>query len=70
MGSNNDSVDVQDAMSDRVHDMFNGLLESLHGGWENNDGADGSFSWDLEQDHLVLKFGYVERVYREEEIAR
>jgi hypothetical protein len=34
-------------------DLFYDLLETRHGGWENNDGACGDFEWDLLADHLI-----------------
>lgn len=39
------SVDPQ--INDRVEALLYALLYMRHGGWENNDGAFGSFNWNL-----------------------
>lgn len=43
---------LEDALLERVEQLFYDLLEIRHGGWENNDGAFGEFSWDLTTDEL------------------
>jgi hypothetical protein len=42
-------VDITD---DALMNLFYDLLEVRHAGWENNDGAFGSFEWDLVADTL------------------
>ncbi|MGE0115016.1 MAG: DUF6878 family protein [Steroidobacteraceae bacterium] len=39
--------------ADRVHQFCYDLLEVRHGGWENDDGAYGTFEWDLKSDELI-----------------
>lgn len=41
-------VTVSDATNQRVEALLYALLELRHGGWENNDGAFGSFRWNLD----------------------
>ena len=31
------------------------LLDSEHAGWENNDGAEGTFTWDIATNELKLE---------------
>ncbi len=37
----------------RIDDHFYDLLECRHGGWENNDGGYGDFTWTTESDELT-----------------
>jgi hypothetical protein len=39
--------------ADGVHQFCYDLLEVRHGGWENDDGAYGTFEWDLNSDELI-----------------
>ncbi len=41
------AVTVDEPVSERVEALLYALLNLRHGGWENNDGACGSFSWNL-----------------------
>lgn len=41
------SITVGEQTHARVEALLYALLELRHGGWENNDGASGTFSWDL-----------------------
>lgn len=43
---------LPDGVEREVEDFLYDLLEARHGGWENNDGACGTFTWDLAQDAL------------------
>lgn len=47
----NKSVPVQEALETLVYDW----LESEHGGWENNDGASGECTIDVEGDSFLLE---------------
>ena len=40
-------IPVEAALAQRVEDLLYALLNLRHSGWENNDGAYGSFRWDL-----------------------
>lgn len=40
-------VPICDPLHQQVEDLLYALLNLRHGGWENNDGAFGSFRWNL-----------------------
>ena len=40
-------IPVEASIAQRVEDLLYALLNLRHGGWENNDGAYGSFRWNL-----------------------
>lgn len=46
------SISVGDETHERVETLLYALLSLRHSGWENDDGAYGSFSWDLEEELL------------------
>jgi hypothetical protein len=37
-----------------VQDLFYDILEEYYGGWENNEGSFGQFSWDVRADRISL----------------
>jgi hypothetical protein len=41
------SQTVEEGLGKQVQDFFYDLLEVRHGGWENNDGGFGSFTWNV-----------------------
>jgi len=43
-----------------VEDWAYQQLESLHGGWEINEGSDGSFVFDLDNGTITLRHSYNE----------
>lgn len=50
--ANEPCTEVPDAVESQVEDLLYDLLGVRHGGWENNDGAFGTFSWNL-SDHTL-----------------
>lgn len=40
-------IPIYDPLHQQVEDLLYALLNLRHGGWENNDGAFGSFRWNL-----------------------
>jgi len=46
------SISVGDETHQRVETLLYALLSLRHGGWENDDGGYGSFSWNLEEELL------------------
>jgi hypothetical protein len=38
---------IESGLDQQVQDLLYDLLEVRHGGWENNDGACGSFTWNV-----------------------
>lgn len=45
-------AEVPDEVEKQVQDLLYDLLEVRHGGWENNDGAFGTFCWNLSDQTL------------------
>lgn len=45
-------TEVPDAVESQVEDLLYDLLGVRHGGWENNDGAFGTFCWNLNDQTL------------------
>jgi hypothetical protein len=43
-------------LPEAVEQLCYGYLEQEHGGWENNDGAFGEFSFDVEERSIALEF--------------
>jgi len=50
--SANAEVEIDEALRERVTSLLYDLIELRHGGWENNDGAFGSFRWILAENQL------------------
>jgi hypothetical protein len=44
---------LTEAERGRIDDHFYDLLECRHGGWENNDGGYGDFTWTIQSDELT-----------------
>lgn len=44
-------------VGDAVTNIFYQFLEATHAGWENNDGAQGEFFWDIATDKITLDHG-------------
>jgi hypothetical protein len=44
-----------DELEEVLRDMLWTLLHSKHAGWENNDGGQGEFEWDITSDELTLE---------------
>lgn len=61
-----DCTEVPDAVESQVEDLLYDLLGVRHGGWENNDGAFGTFCWKLSEQ--TLEHEHNER-YTEYEIS-
>lgn len=51
-----------------VEDWCYEILERLHGGWEINEGSDGSFFFDLENKTIELEHTFNEEVHKEDTI--
>lgn len=51
-----DDGDVQvfevDGLAADVQEFFGDLLDTQHGGWENDEGADGEFVWNVVDDKI------------------
>ena len=45
-------------LADAIESFCYDLLESHHGGWENNEGAYGDFTFDIAADSIVFDFNY------------
>lgn len=45
-------------LGDAIESFCYDLLESHHGGWENNEGAFGDISFDVAADRIVFDFNY------------
>lgn len=43
---------IDASLNATLRDFFYDLLEERFGGWENNDGAFGEFTWDLQTDTI------------------
>jgi hypothetical protein len=43
----NEAVTIADALKDEFETAFDGILEDAHGGWENEDGAQGTFTLNI-----------------------
>lgn len=50
-------------LEDLVYEMFDQDLESQFGGWENDDGANGSYQWDLIEDRIEHEHNAVSTSY-------
>lgn len=49
---------VSQPLADAIESFCFDLLESHHGGWENNEGAYGDFTFDIAADSIVFDFNY------------
>lgn len=47
------AIDIDEPIRDRVEALLYALLNLRHSGWENNDGAFGTFRWDLANQTLA-----------------
>lgn len=47
------AISVDEQTNERVEALLYALLNLRHGGWENNDGAYGSFNWDLASETIA-----------------
>lgn len=52
------SFENGDSVPSVIEDWCYNRLEGLHGGWEINEGSQGSFTFDLEKETIVLDFTY------------
>ncbi len=43
-------------LAEAIEDLCYALLEQKHGGWENNDGAFGEFTFEVEERRVLLDF--------------
>jgi hypothetical protein len=53
---NDDITSREMPIPEAVEELCYGYLEQEHGGWENNDGAFGEFSFDVEERSIALEF--------------
>lgn len=49
-----EAVKVPDDLAVAVQDLFYDVLGNLYGGWEDNEGSFGEFTWDVKQDRINL----------------
>jgi hypothetical protein len=61
------SSEVSDEIVRAVESLFYELLEQLYGGWEDNEGACGQFTWNVENDKIHLVHHTRQEAYETEE---
>lgn len=53
LGAEDAVCEIEPGLAEEVEQVLYDLLEGRHGGWENNDGAFGSFAWTLASRELT-----------------
>ncbi len=53
LNSNGETTEVLASVTSKARDLFYGLLSEYEGGWENDDGAKGLFTWDVPTDKIT-----------------
>jgi hypothetical protein len=61
--------EVKYSFKEIIHDFCYDNLEEHHGGWENNEGGNGQFVFDLKDETIVLKMNIAVISYESEETS-